>query len=309
MNPILEPQAFLTRRQFLRRRALGLVAAPLFHRHLFAAEKPPVAGLRVFIMGHSFHMFIAQPLGALAAAAGIQGHELVGRQSIGGSRVIQHWNLPDEKNLAKAALREAKVDVLTMSPNWIVPDEGIERFVELGLQHNPKLRVVVQLSWMPGDAFDAKDKVKSNEERDTRPLDIPLAAHARWKGLLEPQLRALNQKLGRDVIHVAPAGDALLKLRALILAGKVPGITKQSELFTDAGGHGKMPVIALVTYCNFVCIYRISPVGLNDPQPELDKLTPDLKPLLQRVAWEAATAHPMSGVTATATGRESKTVK
>ena len=126
-----------------------------------------------------------------------------------------------------------------MSPNWIVPDEGIERFVELGLEHNPKLRVLVQLSWMPGDAAEAKDKVKSNEERDTRPLDIPLAAHAHWKGQLEPQLRALNQKLGREVIHAVPAGDAVLKLRELIVAGKVPGITRQSEIFADAGGHGK----------------------------------------------------------------------
>jgi hypothetical protein len=254
-------------------------------------------------------MFIAQPLSSLAAAAGIGGHELVGRQSIGGSRVIQHWNLPDEKNLAKAALREGKVDVLTMSPNWVVPDEGIERFVELGLKHNPKLRVVVQLSWMPGDSATLQEKVKTNEDRDTRPLGGVRAAHAQWKSQLEPQLRALNQKLGREVIHAAPAGDAVLKLRELIIAGKVPGIAKQSEIFTDAGGHGKAPVIALVSYCSFACIYRVSPVGLKDRQPELDKLSPDLKPLLQRIAWETVLAHPMSGVKADTTSREAKPVR
>jgi hypothetical protein len=89
------------------------------------------------------------------------------------------------------------------------------------------------------------------------------------------------------------AADAPGQWRALPQA---PGIAKQSEIFTDAGGHGKMPVIALVTYVNFACIHRTSPVGLNDPQPELDKLSPDLKPLLQRIAWEAATVHPLSGV-------------
>ena len=299
----------LTRRQFLSRSALGLCAATLLHPRLRAAEASPVAGLRVFVMAHSFHIFVADRLQPLAAAAGIKDHQLVGKQMLGGSQVMQHWNLPDEKNLAKAALREGKVDVITMSPNWIVPDEGIERFVELGLEHNPKLRVVVQLSWMPGDGFLPEEKVKSNEERDSRPLDIPRAAHARWKSLLEPQLRALNAKIGRDVIHVAPAGDALLKLRELIVAAKVPGITKQSELFTDAGGHGKLPVIALVTYCNFACIYRTSPIGLNDPQPELDALSPDLKPLLQRIAWEAVTAHPMSGVKGAAEGSETRTAK
>ena len=296
-----------TRRQFIGRSALGLGWLALGRPRLFANEAPP-AGLRVFIMAHSFHIFVADRLQALATAAGIQGHMLVGKQMLGGSRVQQHWDLPDEKNLAKAALREGKVDLITMSPNWIVPDEGIDRFVELGLEHNPRLRVLVQLSWMPRDAFDGKDKVKTNEERDTRPLDIPIAAHAHWKSQLEPQLRALNQKLGREVIHAAPAGDAVLKLRELIVAGKVPGITKQSEIFTDAGGHGKMPIVALVTYVNFACLYRTSPVGLNDPQPELDKFSPELKPLLQRIAWDAVTTHPMSGV-ANAAAREARPVK
>ncbi|MBM3891706.1 MAG: hypothetical protein FJ388_21540 [Verrucomicrobia bacterium] len=289
----------LSRRQFLQETVALAAALPFGARGSFAGEKPSVAGLRVFVMGHSFHMFIAQPLSSLAAA-GIRGHELVGRQSIGGSRVIQHWNLPDEKNLAKTALREGKVDVLTMSPNWIVPDEGIERFVELGLQHNPQLRVIVQESWMPWDGWLPEEKVPNNEARDTRSLDIVRAANARWKGQLEPQIRALNQKLGREVIHVAPVGDAVLKLRELILAGKAPGIAKQSELFTDQIGHGKPPVQALAAYCVFACIYRVSPVGLNDPQPGLDRLSPDLKLLLQRIAWETVTAHPMSGVTTTA---------
>jgi hypothetical protein len=46
----------LTRRQFPTRSTLGLGAATLFHPRTFAAE---VAGLHVFIMGHSFHSFVA----------------------------------------------------------------------------------------------------------------------------------------------------------------------------------------------------------------------------------------------------------
>jgi hypothetical protein len=33
-------------------------------------------------------------------------------------------------------------------------------------------------------------------------------------------------------------------------------------------------------------------------EPELDRLSPDLKPLLQRIAWETVTTHPLSGVKA-----------
>ena len=35
---------------------------------------------------------------------------LAGRQGIGGSRVIQHWELSDEKSTAKSALRGGQVD-------------------------------------------------------------------------------------------------------------------------------------------------------------------------------------------------------
>jgi hypothetical protein len=64
----------------------------------------PPKGERVFVTAHSFHIFIAPRLAPLAKAAGIEGHLLAGSQMIGGSKVIQHWNLPDDKNKAKAAL-------------------------------------------------------------------------------------------------------------------------------------------------------------------------------------------------------------
>ena len=68
-----------------------------------AAETPgpvPAAGQRVFVTAHSFHIFVAERLAPLAKAAGITGHELVGKQMLGGSRVQQHWDLADRMNPA-----------------------------------------------------------------------------------------------------------------------------------------------------------------------------------------------------------------
>lgn len=257
-----------------------------------------VSGQRVFVTAHSFHIFVAPRLEPLAKAAGIENHQLVGMQMIGGSKVIQHWDLPDEKNKAKAALREGKVDVLTMSPHVYLPDEGIDNFVELGLQHNPKLRFLVQHSWVPWDGWLPDEKVANNEERDARPLDKVRVANKRFRDMLEAQVNALNKKVGHDAVRIVPVGDAVLKLRELVAAGKAPGLTKQTDLFGDQIGHGKAPVLALATYCNFACIYRCSPVGLNDSDPELDKLSPELKPLLQQLAWEVVSHYPLSGVTA-----------
>ena len=265
----------------------------------FAAEPKQVpAGQRVFVTAHSFHIFVAPRFAPLAKAAGIEGHTLAGSQMIGGSKVSQHWNLPDASNKAKAALTNSLVDVLTMSPHVYLPDEGIDRFVDLGLKHNPKLRVLVQHSWTPWDGWVGDEKVAKNEDRDRRPLDKVRTANKRWRELLEDQVGALNKKHGREAVHIVPVGDAVMKLRELIAAGKAPGLAKQTDLFTDQIGHGKLPIIALATYCNFACIYGVSPVGLKDNEPALDKISPELKPLLQQIAWETVIAYSKSGVKA-----------
>lgn len=276
--------------------AVFLIALALFRFEPQAVAAEPLPGQRVFVTGHSFHVFVAPKLGMLARIAEIDGHQLVGVQSIGGSRVIQHWELADEKNKAKTALVAGEVDVLTLSPNWTMPDEGIDRFVELGLKHNPRLRVVVQESWVPWDDGEPERRVKTNAERDYRSLDSVRAANAKFKAAIETQVKALNEKHGMQVVTVVPVGDAVVKLRELVAAREVPGITRQSDLFTDAIGHGKPPVVALAVYCNFACIYRQSPVGLPDVDPALNATSRALKPLLQRIAWEAVIANPMSGV-------------
>ena len=274
-----------------------------------AAETPgpvPAAGQRVFVTAHSFHIFVAERLAPLAKAAGITGHELVGKQMLGGSRVQQHWDLADRMNPAKKALIAGDVDVLTMSPNWMVPDDGIALFTELGLKHNPQLRPLVQISWPAFDhwepignpaLWDPAKKINHNEERDARSLDGVRATYASVKAVIEKQVASLNAKYGRDVIHVVPVGDAVLRLRERVAAGNVPGIKRQSELFTDPIGHAKAPVMALATYCNFACIYGRTPVGLDDGDRELDRIDPKLRAVLQEIAWDAVTSHPMSGVT------------
>ena len=260
------------------------------------APKPP-AGQRVFVTAHSFHIFVAARLAPLAKAAGIADHTLVGAQMIGGSKVIQHWDLPDEKNQAKRALSAGGVDVLTMSPIMTyTPDDGIDHYVELGAKNNPKMRCLIQQSWPGYDGWLPGERVATNEERDTRSLDIVRTANRRFRVALEAQAAELNKKLGRQSVYIVPAGDAVQKLRELLAAGKAPGLTKQTDLFADPIGHGKEPVVALTTYCNFACIYGISPVGINLKNPTLDNLSPDLDPLLRKIAWETVTGYPQSGV-------------
>ncbi|MBI3882439.1 MAG: hypothetical protein HY301_20565 [Verrucomicrobia bacterium] len=257
----------------------------------------PAPSPRVFVCGHSFHIYIAKLLPELVRAAGLE-YRNAGQQMIGGSTTLQHWELPDDKNRAKAALRAGEVDVLTLSPHMLMPDPGIDNFTKLGLEKNPKLRIYIQESWPARDgAKDAKSFM--NEQRDQTPLGPLRAAHAEWQHKVEAQARALNESAGRKAVFIVPICDAVFALRERVAAGKAPGIAHQTELFRDPLGHPTEAIAQLNAYCHFAAIYRRSPVGL--PVPAALKghaQAEELNRLLQQLAWEAVTAHPMSGVKA-----------
>jgi hypothetical protein len=253
--------------------------------------EPPRPGLRVFYTGHSFHMFVPPRVEQLVKSAGIEGHKLVGTQGIGGSRVIQHWDLADDKNKAKAALTSGEVDVFTMAAHLQIPDEGIAQFTELGLQHNPNLRLLVQASWYPFDGPPPDKRIKANAERDEAKIADLQKAIDEWRKRLEAQVDELNRQHGKTAVFIVPVGDAVVKLRSFVIEGKYPGIAKQSELFTDPIGHGGPQIQALASYCNFAAIYRISPEGHN-----LTGLTDEQNAILQKLAWETVSAYPHAGI-------------
>jgi hypothetical protein len=253
--------------------------------------KAPPAGLRVFYTGHSFHMFVPQRVEQLVKAAKIEGHKLAGTQGIGGSKVIQHWDLEDGKNKARPALESGQVDVFTMSPHLMVPDEGITKFAELGLKHNPNLRLLLQCSWYPFDGPEPDKRIRDNKQRDDAKIEDLQAAVDDWRKKLEAQVDDLNRQHGKKALFIVPVGDAVVKLRALVAAGNYPGVTKQSELFTDPIGHGGPHLQAICSYCNFAAIYRMDPSGLN-----LSGLTDEQNAILQKIAWETVSAYPYAGV-------------
>ncbi len=282
-----------------------LAAVPRTTAEEKKVEKPagPITeGQRVFSCGHSFHFFVPPILSDMAKGAGIKNHEALGLSAIGGSRVIQHWDVAEEKNKAKEALRTGKVDVLTLSPIHL-PDEGIEKFANLALENNPKVRVTVQEFWLPFDIYDTTFK-----ERPAK-VDHNALTGAALRKLHEPyfksmdeHIRDLNEKLGKEVLYIVPVGQAVIALRERIIEGKAPGLKMQEDLFTDPIGHAKPPLQALVAYCQFAVIYRRSPVGLPMPAILAKAKNPDwdekLNTLLQELAWEAVTQHPLSGVKA-----------
>lgn len=264
-----------------------------------SAQSPAPAGLKVLTAGHSFHVWMPPLVAEMAKAAGIQGHEQLAISSIGGSKVIQHWELPPEKNKAKPILEAGKADLFTMAPTFL-PDPGIENFTKLGLEHNPKIRFTLQQNWVPfedPELWLSKSRPKSID-RDVLTLAQLRAKNDPYFKLIEDHVKELNARIPAAKIAIVPSGEAVLALRDKVIKGEAPGIKTQNELFTDVLGHPGPQIRVLSAYCHFAVIYRRSPVGLPvngllAKLPEAEKLNQ----LLQEIAWKAVTGHPMSGVT------------
>jgi hypothetical protein len=256
------------------------------------AEDPP-AGRRVFYTGHSFHMFVPPRVEALAKSAGIADHRTVGTQGIGGSRVIQHWELTGGENKARSALASGQVDVFTMAPHLVIPDPGIDRFTELGLEHNPNLKLLVQASWMAFDATTPERRIRDNAERDETDLTALQATSDGWRGKLEAQVDELNRRHGRKALFIVPVGDAVYALRREVKAGRFPDVTKQAELFRDPIGHGLAHIQVLAADCWFAAIYGRSPVGLTIDAPGVSD---EQHAILQRIAWDVVSRYDHAGI-------------
>ena len=272
---------------------------------------PAPAGLHVYFVGHSFHMFIVRPLIYLAREAGIRGHWAEGWDMIGGSTPSQHWERGGDDNEVKQALRSGKVEVLTLASNVIVPEPAIDLFADLAVRHNPGVRVMVQHSW--GDASTgaimrarhgltgepAPGTVGTNEDRD-RATAADLARMREGTdevlGRLRAQLDAVDARHGRPVTSVVPAGAAVLRLREAVLAGELPGVERQSQLFRDPLGHATQPTMDVVTYLWFAALYHVPVDGLTTLVDADDPTSSPRQRVLQRIAAEALAAEPRSGI-------------
>ena len=315
-----------------RTRVLALGASLLLLSALSVAQpiaQPIEQGQKYVMATHSFNVFIGPgrsadpadgpssgPLALLAAERGKTGHRALAVQMIGGSTPIQHWNQgdgDDAKNIAKVALRQGGVDVFTMSPNAIMPEPAIDLFGDLVIETNPDARIMVQNSWSAWDGNGSTVVIEGSEERPQRPDftnedhdNADIATIDGWLSTLEApggylerlrtQLQGINERAGRTMAYVVPSATAVYELRKAVLEGRVPGISKQSDLFRDGLGHVTEPGVNLVTYVWFAAMYRESPLGLTALIDSQDPTSAEREQLLQQIAWDAVLAEPMSGV-------------
>src|SRR5208283_4402322 len=135
----------------------------------------------------------------------------VGLSSIGGSQVIQHWNIPEAQNKAKEALKTGKVDVLTLSPIFL-PDPGIENFTKLALEHNKDIRIVVQPIWLRWDIYEPTTKRPEKVDHNAITGEELRNRHEPYFKSMDEYIRDQNKKLGKTSLYLVPAPQAVIAL-------------------------------------------------------------------------------------------------
>jgi hypothetical protein len=279
--------------------------------------EPVTKGQTIFASHHSLYSSIPPILTEVAKAGGYPDQVTVGDDMIGGSKAIQHWDIPDATNQAKIALTAGKLDVLNLTVLYL-PDDGVEKFAQLGFAHNPNVRVLMMEPWLPWDVYNPTTYVGDYKPIPGEPAFMPRPAkvdhnaatvdgltkmHDYFFRMWDAKVSAINAELGKQVVFVVPAGQAEIALRGKIIAGQAPGLKTQESLFADELGHPQPPLQVLEAYCWYATIYRKSPVGLPVPSTlanagiPADQVGP-LNTLLQQLAWDAVIHHPLSGVRA-----------
>jgi hypothetical protein len=114
-------------------------------------------------------------------------------------------------------------------------------------------------------------------------------------------------------VFIIPLADAVMKMRQMVAAGKLPSVTKQSQLFWDNNetrnrdDHAAHQTVVLAMYCAHAAIYRKSPEGLKVSSPDGFYWGPKAErgkvpvndaqhAILQKLAWETVSKYPYAGV-------------
>lgn len=274
----------------------------------------------------------AQPVGAKTAGARV-GYTLIlwgcedpvikalgieGHKTLGGPYLGTWHDIKGAKAIGKGrldGLERGDFDMLLVATPHCYPSAeswggalGLEStpaiLCDAGVKNNPNFRLVWQ-TWLWAHTTG----------RGSTTIDV-----ARSIGSVPPEsLRELeklatvvNEKLGRQVLVISPAGEATRELVEMVAAGKFPGITEPTDLWLagDMWQPG-LHVRSLIAYCNAAAMYGVSPIGCTPdfsglsfgggktPKGTIADLAPvtdEQRAILQRIAWNAVTSSPASGV-------------
>lgn len=250
------------------------IAAGLVAMKAGAAPETP-ANLHVFYIGHSLMSDIPGMTRSLVTGDGVSRFGFR-HQDIPGASIAYQWDAPKRKTdfepqfggLYHVHLPKEDFNVLLVTDS--VPRggpygeketiESLGKFVDFARKYRPEIRIYYYETWPhltsgtpQRDRYDNASPTRELPWRKRIDADRPM-----WERIVATVNRAHP---GKHPVVIIPTGRVLAAVSDAVEAGKVPGMTKTSALFSDAihtNHYGKY-VVAL---SHAAALTGRSPVGM-----------------------------------------------
>ena len=261
-------------------------------------DRQPPTTLRMWHVGNSWSVPFPFEMVGLDRPFVHHTHNF-GRQ---GKNWVEESLETDKKNV----LMKGDFDVVYLGfVQLSLPIEALDQLTTLALKYKPDCRIYLQHAWATSDRIWA-----------LRDDDDLAAIQVEWdkrRKMMEDKVDEINKQHGKQVVFIIPLADAVMKMRQMVAAGKLPGVTKQSQLFWDNNetknrdDHAAHQTVVLAMYCAHAAIYRKSPEGLKVSSPDGFYWGPKAErgkvpvndaqhAILQKLAWETVSKYPYAGI-------------
>lgn len=275
-------------------------------------EPPTDGALRIVGTGHSFMAPGYKTFPLIAQAAGMDQPLFThtGGGMTGSTRykweqengIFQFDGQPRPKLLASIA--NAKWEAMMWGPYFNDRPEYYTCWIDFCLKYNPDMKFFLSDAWP--QLYQLGEVPKSEDFFTAEIFERLGQERTAGYGKL---VKGLNEKYGNRVF-IMPTSDAMVLAAKHYLRGELPGIEginriigkKERSLWRDHLGHLGPGFDRLEGYVFYATIYGRSPELIKKPVAFRDKgdfPSAELDRIFRKIAWEAVSNNPLSGVTDT----------
>ena len=273
--------------------------------------KPTDGGLRIVGTGHSFMAPGYKTLPIICRAAGFEQplHLHTGGGMTGSARykweqengVFQFDRKPKPRLLS--AIANGQWEAMMWGPYYRDRPIYYSCWIDFCLKYNPDMKFYLSDAWPQLEQFDSAPQ---SEDALTAEAFARLGREKRE--MYAKQIRELDEKYPGKVF-IMPTSDAMVLAVEHYHRGELPGVEginraiggKERSLWRDPLGHLGPGLERLEGYVFYATIYGRSPELLPkkiafDRGQATDFPSPELDAVFRKIAWQAVSNHPLSGV-------------
>tara|TARA_Y100000766_G_scaffold233041_1_gene207619 strand:+ start:941 stop:2185 length:1245 start_codon:yes stop_codon:yes gene_type:complete len=275
-------------------------------------SKPTDGALRVVGVGHSFMMPGYKTMPLIAKGAGMDQplYTHIGGGITGSARykweqengIFDFKGKPYPKLLSSIA--NAEWEAMMFGPYFQDQPKYYSCWIDFCLKYNPEMKFFLSDAWP--QLAQLKEKPKSEAFFTDEVLDQLAEERKEMHALVIDPLR----KAYPGKVFILPTSDSMVLAAKHFVRGELPGIEglhqvigkKERSLWRDQLGHLGPGLERLEGYVFYATLYGKSPELIEDNIPFGGNTTfpsTSLDQMFRKIAWQAVSEHPYSGITDT----------